>query len=877
MTSTEKISRALLILLHFVCPLLFFTNLTRNPYITQIALLNAGVLLAALFWLWGQSLRGEWALPRTRLDGPLAAWLAVCAASWLWGYFGHAEFYKESIRSEGLRAFLFTTVNALLVFYLAAGCAESCEERPAVPLGYWVLFCLIWGGLWTFFPKFRGMPGPQDSIWAQFFNPYGAFLWVGGALCVLRLARAATVHAFWHTALAVGFLASTYGIVQYFGYEFIWPKVLNPYGGRSVSTFGNPNFMSSYQVMLMPLAATYYLQAENRFKRCVYGALLLSLEAGLLCSLTRSSWVGAAAAMAPLLLSRRLREAMRKDVEFHGLLISAMALIAVFWPQSNIGGYTSSLFGRLGEVKHIFEENYPYSPWYQRVLIWMCAWTMGAENPLFGKGWGLFELFYPFYQGHFLDHFDFFRNMRTHANNSHNELLEIWAQTGIAGVGAFAWVWTSFFAGLWKEFRGAQSARPAENVPAPAKKKPRKPEAAADDGERVWLLAGGASVLGMLVDNLMNVSLHFAVPGFFFWWQVGVVAGHLPAATSKKRFLRPGRGMLCAAVMAFAAAAAAGVWYWSGYWNREANYFMGFKLMRQQRFNDAIRLLTRAYEWNSMDVNNNYELGNAYARANEPERALWAYEEALKANAGYDEIYFNRATIQLNLGRREEALASYRTSWAINPLSQQVYVSLSRLYLQDPAKYGEECIRLLERGAHFFPEDLNFLNNLGYLYSYKKQYEKAEEMYAGILEAQPGMAVVEKNLRTSLSFSGRRPPEILRRVEEFKRLEEDLKAGRFGPETLRRARQIIEWFPKSTGARVYAGNLEMINGDAAKAEGYFRAAVQDDPSSVPAMINLGLALKMQGKAAEAREAFRAVLAVDPQNARVRAELASPAP
>ena len=38
----------------------------------------------------------------------------------------------------------------------------------------------------------------------------------------------------------------------------------------------------------------------------------------------------------------------------------------------------------------------------------------------------------------------------------------------------------------------------------------------------VAVLAGCA---GVLVDNLINVSLHFAVPAFIFWWLAGAAVG----------------------------------------------------------------------------------------------------------------------------------------------------------------------------------------------------------------------------------------------------------------------------------------------------------------------------------------------------------------
>jgi tetratricopeptide (TPR) repeat protein/O-antigen ligase len=867
-------ARHILVALHFVCPLIFFTNLTRNPYITQIALLNIGLLAAAVLAFIGQANKGEWQLTRTRLDAPIGAWILVCLCSWLYAYFGHAPYYRDAMRSEGLRVFLFTLINAVLVFFMAAASAKDCEDRPNISIGPWIGFCLIWGFLWTFYPQLRSQSG-GGSLQANLFDPYGAFLWAGGVAAVIRLTRSGTVHAVWHVALAVGFLSSVYGIMQYFGMEFLWPKVLNPYGGRSVSTFGNPNFMSSYQVMMIPLAIVYYLTAKNRGHRVVYAAILLALEAGLFCSLTRSSWVGAVAAAVPLIFSKKIRRHASENMEFHGLLVSAMVMIAVFWPQSNIGGYTSSLFGRLGEIKHIFEENYPYSPWYQRVLIWMCAWTMGAENPILGKGFGLFELFYPFYQGHYLDLFDFFRNMRTHANNSHNEILEVWAQTGIAGLGVLFWTWVVFFRGLWRESRLSFGSKPPAQDEASdkEKKKNRRNENLEGEGEKVWLLAGGASVFGMLVDNLMNVSLHFAVPAFFFWWQAGTVAGHLPVSQDRVRRLRfPNKTASTAGALLVLTIGMFGAYYWLGYWNREVHYFNGFKFMRQGNFQGAIEVLRKAYSWNKLDVNNNYELGNAYARSEQPDMALWAYGEALKANTGYDEIYFNNATILVNQGRLQEALTSYKMSWAINPISHQLYASLSRFYLQDPSKYREECIKVLERGSHFFPEDLNFLNNLGYLYSLGKEYEKAEAVYDRLLRKNPFMAVAEKNLRTSLAQSGHLQPDILTHVAAFRRLEENLRAQRYGKDTLAIARKVSAWFPENLAAMLYLGNLEMMHGDPAKATEILSVVTLREPGNVAAQMNYGIALKQMGKFTEAAAAFRAVLAADPRNERARAEI-----
>jgi len=864
--------RCILLALHFVCPLLFFTDLTRNPYITQIALLHMGLLLAAALAVSFGSDEDGLSLALNPLDLPVGAWLAVCGASWVVAYLGHAEYFREPMKAEGSRVFFFTVVNAVLAYLLAARRGSSGEAEPSAPVGGWACFCLVWGTLWFFLPQARGSAGAPEAVWQHLWSGYGAFLWLAGLAAVLWLGRSGTVHDYWHLALSVGFLAAGYGIAQYFSHEFIWPKVLDPYGGRSVSTFGNPNFMSSYLVMLLPLAVTYYLCAAQRSHRTIYAVVVLALEAGLLCSLTRSSWVGAAAALAPLALSRRLRRLARQDLRFHGLVACLVVGMALFWPQSNVVGYKATVLGRMTEVADVFHKGEGvYSPWYQRVLIWSCAWAMGSENPVLGKGWGHFELFYPFYQGHFLDHFEMFRTLRTHANNAHNELLEIFAQTGIAGLGVFLWTWVVFFRSSWSS--ALRTAAPAQPLAKPPKGKPPK-ERDAGEGENVWILASAAGVLGMLADNLLNVSLHFAVPAFLFWWQVGAATGLASRTLPWRPALRlRGRAAAWALAGVAGAMALAGCWQSVRVWNREVYYFVGFKYMRHNDMRRAISALTRAYEWHPREVNNNYELGNAYARSEQLEKAAWAYREALHANAGYDEIYFNLATVLKALGKRDEAITNYLVSWAINPLSHPLYVSLTQILLEgDPQRERERLLPVLEGASVFYPDDVTFLNNLGYLYSLGREYGKAESTYAKVLSLRPDMAVAERNLRTSLMQSRHAEPEVLGRVMEFRKLEARLAAKLYDEESLRLARLASESFPRSAQARFYRASMELVRGDVALAEKMLLQVLAEDPRHVPAMINYAQMLARQGRQGEAARQYRAALAADPNNAFAREEL-----
>ncbi len=861
-----------LVVAHFVSPLLFFTNLTRNPYITQICLLNIALAAAGVAYLARGIAKPEGVrIPRSPLDGPWLATLAACAASWVVAYVGHVAFFRPAIISEGSRNALFLLCNALLPYYLSAAIPweagapgrASRPDREEVSLGWWCAFAVLWGFLWVEFPQMRALSSPSAEPWLHIWDPYGALVWASGLAAAFWLCRRGRVMDFMHLALAVGSLASFYGISQYFNFEFIWPNVLNPYGGRSVSTFGNPNFFSSYNVLLLPAAVACFIEARSVGRRLVYGVMVLALQAALLCTMTRSSWAGALAAVLLLLvLSRDLRRAAAQAPRPCGLLAAAALAVVLFWPSSSIAtGYTPSVISRLTEIGQAAKSSLPYSPLYQRVLIWSCAWFMGAENPLTGKGWGLFELFYPFYQGHMLNTFAVFADgMRTHANNAHNEILEIWSQTGLLGLGAWAWLWTTFFvvARRWSR----QGRRPG-----------------------IWT-AAVAGVAGMLVDNMLNVSLHFAVPGFLCWWMAGLAMG---AGGESERVAGGGAGRVpltgdgepgggrwrampktaaakavCAVAVILALAAS---WYWVRVWEREVHYFAGFKFIRQGAMPMAVRELEASRRWGPREVNAIYELGNAYARSEKFSDADQVYADALRANAGYDEIYFNIATLKASrLKQIDLAQDYYRMAWWINPLSAEVYNSLSSLLLQDPTRHRAEALQLLERATHFFPANPQYWHNLGYLFALEKRWPEAVGAYSRALALAPDMTSSAAALLAVAARWGRPPPAIIDGIARLRELDARLSKGDYSQVSLDQAVSLAARFPEMSKARFLAGSLLLYHHQTEQARPHLEWVVSHDPKNVAALANLGQTDLAAGRIREAAARFREALSLDPANA-----------
>ena len=212
-------------------------------------------------------------------------------------------------------------------------------------------------------------------------------------------------------------------------------------------------------------------------------------------------------------------------------LIATGAVLAgavLFWPSSKMGGYKNPL-DRLFELREIKTKKV-YHPWDQRLLIWSCSYSMIQDHIILGKGWGLMELFYPYYQGPRLFN-ENFRPFRTHANNSHNEMLEIWSQTGFLGMGVYVWIWVVFIV------FGLKMARSDLSADGNDEKAGKQTQTDSRD-KQLWSWALACASVGMLVDNFFgNVSPHFCVPGFLFWWQSGLLFG-MEKLRSGKRMCR---------------------------------------------------------------------------------------------------------------------------------------------------------------------------------------------------------------------------------------------------------------------------------------------------------------------------------------------------
>jgi len=777
----KRVYNFLIYIMLFVPPLIFFTDLTRNPYLFQIVLVNSLTVLVFLLWVYQGMKAGRLVLKRTPFDLQLSAFLVIATLSWAAMLIEnlHEPYLSYGIFSEGLKNWLFLIVNAILVYYIPSYFSDDGTRRKFMLAVFWA-----------------------------------------------------------------GWLASVYGILQYFGIEYFWPRVLNPFGGRSVSTFGNPNFLSSYLVLLIPPAYVLFVKAESFFKRAFYLVFLMTYFSALLCTLTRSSWVGCAASMGIVMLffyKYEKAELLKNFKKFVVLPFGLMVLFMLFWPKSSISGYNPGVIGRLAES--VSKKEGYYGAWDQRKLIWSCAWHMVDERPVLGKGWGCFELFYPFYQGRHLFLPEYI-GFRTHANNCHNEILEIWSQVGTVGFGIYLWLLASvvgFSLFMIKNLTGDKK-----------------------------LLAAGlfASLVGLWFDNLLNVSLHFAIPAFLYWWNMGLLVS-LSKQEEKTVEIRSAASKVLVWVLLIAGCFV--ILRYTRSFLGEVHYFSGFKLSKKNMVQAAIPELELAHSYQRFEVNNNYELANCYARSGNREKAIWGYKESLRANAGYDEIYFNMATVLAQTGKMSDAVDEYSRSLYINPLSLEAYNALGSVFLQDQSLYQSAALKMFAQCAMLFPDNKDVQNNLGYLYTKMGKDEEALKAYRKALEIDPDFEVARKNLRISLAKEGT-TDKVLEESDALMKAVENSVQTKNWQAAYNNCKRLLVLEPRSFKARLYMANILFTVGRVGEAINEYNEALKLSPSNVSAAANLGLAYFENKQYGPAKDLLEQVLKAEPNNQLLKQKL-----
>ena len=190
-----------------------------------------------------------------------------------------------------------------------------------------------------------------------------------------------------------------------------WPAALYATGhGRATGAFVLPGELAAYFIVLLPIA---YAVTRMRTSPALRAAAWVALGVGtlaLVLSYSRAGWMGAAAAAAFVIVTRR--GAPRGAAPAIGVIGVALLVVVA-----------------------LFNNHHDPSEDYTRLAIWHAAVQVIDRFPLTGVGPLDFPRIYP--SVHVPD-------ADASAFHAHNLYLTFFAELGVTGVAAFAWMMWSF-------------------------------------------------------------------------------------------------------------------------------------------------------------------------------------------------------------------------------------------------------------------------------------------------------------------------------------------------------------------------------------------------------------------------------------------------
>ena len=713
----------------------------------------------------------------------------------------------------------------------------------------YILLFIGWGALWLLLPQLKTHIS-GDGFWAHIFDWYGLVLWIVGIWLGTRVLSKLTQENVLVLSFVACALACMYGVFQGFGLDLLWPFDMQQFASKAFSTFGNPNFLSSFVVMLLPALLVYYMRTESRKDICVYGFLVLVYLFYLSFGLCRSCWIAACVGLVMMWMFGTLRSLIwqRKGRVFWLVVLGvAVTYLPVFVQSSR-----DALVNRVAEVSQVspasitldISRDKIFTSLHQRLYMWDVSKEIFLNRPVMGAGLGNFQTAFARTQPQTLLSHPNLRELKTVTNSPHNEIFFQLAQGGIVGVGLFLFM----FMVLFLEVRDFA-----------ARKK---------EGDKKQLLqALFCGILAMLADNMLNISLHTVVPAFIFWWIVGAeVSGVGRAETNIEVSANPVTKTVALSILALTVGIAA----WQGIvLASQFHSFRGQKSMANQQTAQAEKDLSYALKLYPANTEAGFKLGNLLLSQQKYADALQTFEKSISAAAYYDQVYYHAAIAALGSKDNAKSVRYLRETLRLDPFNLAAYETLGKLVREDVIYSDEETMTILERGLDLFPYDTSLWHDVGDIYLKRGEKEYAKTVYKKALTID----TLDKSLLKRLSkLYGKEEekPEILSQAKQLQQYYDQVNniqgSSRAKLKKLRsQLEQYVQLYPQDTNGSILLARYFMLTGNDIKSKELLESILQNHPEDLSANLALSSLLQQAEDLENAKKYLNNVLFYYPQN------------
>ena len=579
-------------------------------------------------------------------------------------------------------------------------------------------------------------------------------------------------------------VATLYGMVQFLDAKFfpapmagidpfVWRQA---FSSRIFSTFGNPNFFGNFLVILTPITLALLLKRHSDQPGAVLLFALASIfasvvlwQSGYLMGLVHagsseeaiffwvvfaffSVWTILRYSFLGMLfflitLCNMATQSKGAWIGYAAGFISFLLLVLFYFSQfrservrktiiRGVVGTTLICALGVGIYSHKRSDSLRF-----RICTWVSTWEMAQMHPVWGNGIGSFRILYPAFRRPQIFHIEGKHNTET--DHAEDEYWEVLQDEGIIGFGIFIWVILTFSVmgvRALSRFTSALSVRDSISGKRRMMNDPRS----------FYMLGMLAAFWGMLIHNLMDVSLRFVSSGIFLWLLAGLIGAMVVndpmAETDDQRDARApvqpeGPAHPVALRMLGGALSAAGcgwlVWKILGEFNDTqmpapdafgelllwliawaavlGTIFLAlyglYRIMRSMKrcYGFLIlcaMILPLKIFWGYFMADVYHNRGISFSKARNWDQAIDNYQKVVSLNPNYIMAYYfmgNVYTDRWQAGDMEKAMHEYERVWAIAPNYVQSHHQAGLVYLKqgqdDRREFDELRARLAGRPA----------------------------------------------------------------------------------------------------------------------------------------------------------------------------------
>lgn len=225
-----------------------------------------------------------------------------------------------------------------------------------------------------------------------------------------------------------GVILSIYGLIQYFGYDFIMRDPLRIKWSRAFSTFGNPNFAASYIVIILSISLVLYIFSEKINNLYKYGFYSSIFFAFLISTNTRSALVGLLISL--IIFVIYFYKYIAKNFKKVLILILIFIIIFSIIDYSHDLLYSRRILSLFMDIKTISVSNQDSEierTGSGRFFIYKYSIPLLIEQPILGSGPDTFDKSFPQHKFNNMVN----RDQKYIVDKAHNEYLQIGVTLGL--------------------------------------------------------------------------------------------------------------------------------------------------------------------------------------------------------------------------------------------------------------------------------------------------------------------------------------------------------------------------------------------------------------------------------------------------------------